>query len=128
MRKLTVIAVTLIAMLGTGVTVMGQSSDAWLGTWRLNLAKSVYNPGPAPQSQTVNYEPAEGGLKEIIDGLNAQGQPGHVETVGKFDGKDSSMRGAQIPTTRAYKRIDDHRFESVEQRQGHSDEKAHHLP
>ncbi len=29
------------------------ASDPFIGTWRLDLAKSTFSPGPAPQSQTV---------------------------------------------------------------------------
>lgn len=31
--------------------------DAWVGTWKLNVAKSKFDPGPAPQSETVTIAP-----------------------------------------------------------------------
>jgi hypothetical protein len=31
--------------------------DPFIGTWKLNLAKSKYDPGPAPKSQTVTIAP-----------------------------------------------------------------------
>jgi hypothetical protein len=38
--------------------------DPRIGTWKLNLAKSKYSPGPAPQSLTVKVEPSgQGGRK-----------------------------------------------------------------
>jgi len=41
-----------------------QASDPRIGTWKLNVAKSKYSPGPAPQSLTVKVEPsAQGGRK-----------------------------------------------------------------
>jgi len=35
---------------------VAQSSDPVLGTWKLNLAKSKYNPGPPPKSNTTSIE------------------------------------------------------------------------
>lgn len=39
--------------------VAAADGDMRLGTWKLNLAKSKYAPGPAPKSQTRKWEPFE---------------------------------------------------------------------
>ena len=36
-------------------------ADPRMGTWKLNLSKSTYPPGLAPQSQTLKWEPAQDG-------------------------------------------------------------------
>ena len=42
------VVVTLGVVLGAGiVSVSAQASDARIGTWKLNVAKSKYSPGPA---------------------------------------------------------------------------------
>lgn len=104
-----------IAVLAVAFTVSGQSSDPWAGTWKVNLAKSKYMPGPAPtQAATVKMEASENGLKTAIDGVNAQGQATHTVTTGKFDGKDYPTEGASAPnSTQTLKRIDDHTFQTV---------------
>jgi hypothetical protein len=66
----------------------------------------------AAQSQTVKYEPWDGGLKRTIDRVDAQGQAFHNETIAKFDGKAYPVQGGQSPRTLAYKRIDDRTFEN----------------
>jgi hypothetical protein len=33
-------------------TMLAQPTDPQVGTWKLNLAKSKYSPGPAPKSAT----------------------------------------------------------------------------
>jgi hypothetical protein len=88
-------------------------ADPWVGTWKTDLAKSKYNPGPAPKVPgTVTVERSGKGMKTTIDGTNAQGQPTHTETEWTFDGKDNPVKGAAAPnTTAAYKRVDDHTFE-----------------
>jgi hypothetical protein len=122
MRRSTVVVVTL-ALLGTGVAVMGQSSDALasnlLGTWKLNVEKSKFSPGPPAKSQISTWERWEGGLKNTVDGIDAQGKPTHIEQVANFDGKDYPRRGATVAnTTRAFKRIDDRTYESIEKTDG----------
>jgi len=38
-----------------------QVPEAWLGTWKLNVAKSKFSPGPPPKSMIVKSAAAEGG-------------------------------------------------------------------
>jgi hypothetical protein len=112
-KRIAVVVVTL-AFLVVGLIARTQSSDPWIGTWKVNLEKSTYSPGPKPTvAATVKIEPsAGGGIKTTIDGTNPEGQPTHTETVGGFDGKDNPVKGAQAPnSTSALKRIDDRTFE-----------------
>src|SRR3954471_3712898 len=112
MRKSTIVLAAL-ALLSTGILMNGaQSSDAlmanFLGIWKLNLAKSTFNPGPPPKSFTAKHERWENGLfRHTTDTVTAQGQAIHAETIAKFDGKDYPRQGVQPTTTAAYKRIDD---------------------
>jgi len=41
----------------TLIAVQATQTDPFAGTWKLNLAKSKFNPGPAPTSQTVTIAP-----------------------------------------------------------------------
>jgi len=112
-RFVLVVFVALAALLGASPTARAQSTDPWMGTWKVNLARSTYKPGPKPTvAGTVKMEPMAGGFKTTIDATNPQGQPTHTETVGKFDGKDNPVTGAPTPnTTAAYKRINGRTFE-----------------
>jgi hypothetical protein len=48
--------------------------DPSLGTWKMNLAKSKYSPGPPPMSETQTYEAfGAGGVKCTIDRMDAAG-------------------------------------------------------
>jgi hypothetical protein len=110
-----VVFVTFAAILFVSSIARAQSSDPWIGTWKVNLEKSTYSPGPPPTvAATVKIEPSGGGIKTTIDGTNAEGKPTHTETVARFDGKDNPVKGAQAPnTTNALKRIDDRTFEVI---------------
>ena len=111
-KRIAVVLVSLAALLAASFTARTQS-DPWMGTWKVNLARSTYSPGPVPTvAGTVKMEPMAGGFKTAIDATNPQGQPTHTETVGKFDGKDNPVTGAPTPnTTAAYKRINGRTFE-----------------
>ena len=61
-----------VVLAGSGAV---QAADNWMGTWKLNVAKSKYSPGPAPKSNTAKYEASEGGMMAVTDGMNAEGKP-----------------------------------------------------
>jgi hypothetical protein len=48
-------------------------SDPLIGTWKLNLAKSTYSPGPSPRSQSATFQAEGKGLRETLEAMNAQG-------------------------------------------------------
>jgi hypothetical protein len=114
-KRIAVVLAALATILVASSTARSQSSDPWIGTWKVNLEKSTYSPGPKPTvAGTVTIEPSAGGIKTTIDGTNPEGKPTHTETVAKFDGKDNPVKGAQAPnTTNALKRIDDRTFEVI---------------
>ena len=94
------------------------AADNYLGTWKLNVAKSTYSPGQPPKSQTTKLEAAEGGLKEIVDRVNADGTTTHWELTAKYDGKDYPVKGDPDRDTVAVKRIDDNTLEVVSKKAG----------
>jgi hypothetical protein len=108
---------TFAAVSAISVLLTAQAQDAWVGTWRLNLAKSKYDPANlAPRSQTIKQDAvAGGGMKATVDGVDAQGKPTHTEQASMFDGKPSEIKGAPAAnTTRVYKRINNRTYEYVE--------------
>jgi hypothetical protein len=67
-----------VALLGTAAaTAVPKSANAQtnLGKWKLNLAKSAYSPGPPPRSQTLTFEGVGQDLKDIVEGIDAEGKP-----------------------------------------------------
>jgi hypothetical protein len=96
---------------------MAQAPAPWIGTWKVNLAKSKFDPANlAPKSQTIKQEAVPGGgFKATVDGVDAQGKPTHQELMTMFDGKVTEVKGApDANTTRVYKRIDDRTYEYVQ--------------
>jgi hypothetical protein len=112
-KKMAVVFVALTAVLAVISTVRAQSSEPSIRTWKVNLAKSTYSPGPKPTvAAAVQVEPSAGGIKTTIDSTNAQSQPVHTETVG--DAKHNPVKGAQATnTTIAYKRVDGRTYDAI---------------
>jgi len=94
------------------------AADVSLGTWKVNVAKSKYSPGPAPKAQTVKYEATGDNMKITVDGTDTTGKPIHNEWTGKFDGKDYAVKGDPDTDMRAYRRIDDYTTEIVAKKAG----------
>lgn len=87
-----------------------QAADNWLGTWKLNVAKSKYSSGPPPKSSTTTYEAWEGGVRAVTESVGADSATSRVEYAAKFDGKDYPSKGSSYQVV-ALKRIDDDAFE-----------------
>src|SRR5262249_8837946 len=113
-RQQMLVGVTVIAVVTLVLAASAQAQDPWLGTWKRNLAKSKYEPtSGAAKSQTVKQEAvAGGGMKSIVDGMDAQGKPLHTEVTTMYDGKSTEVKGApDANTTRVYKRIDSRTYD-----------------
>ena len=90
-----------------------QSKDTFIGTWRLNVAKSTYSPGPAPKSVVSIYEAAGQGHKVSVKNESAAGTFEYSYTT-NLDGKDSKVTGTNpVADTVAVRRIDERTLELV---------------
>jgi hypothetical protein len=87
-------------------------------TWKLNLAKSTYSPGPAPKGQVAKLEPVDGGMKVISDRTEADGSSTHFEWTAKFDGKDYPVSGDPARDAVSVKKTDDYTLEITNKKSG----------
>ena len=67
-------------------------TDPMAGTWKLDVAKSTYKPGPAPKSATVTIAAEGKSLKVSVDAVTADGAMkwGYASLR---DGKDMPVTG-----------------------------------
>jgi hypothetical protein len=95
------------------------AADVNIGTWKLNLAKSKFNPGPAPKSQTLTIEAwGDDGVSYTADGIGLDGKPMRWEFQAKYDGKDYVFKGNPDADMIAYKRIDAYTVEATTKLKG----------
>ena len=106
------------AALTLAVVANAQSKDPFVGTWRLNVAKSKYT-GPAPKSITSTYEAAGQGYKVSVRNEPASGAVQQYSYTTSLDGKDSPITGNNPNADAvAVKRIDANTLELVNKKGG----------
>ena len=115
---LSLIAGAALATVLAGVS-FAQSPDPLIGTWKLNVGKSKFDPGPGPKSATVRYEAAGQGLKVTVHTESASG-PAHWSYTANFDGKDYPVAGNPDGDMVALKRITTMNTEAAFKKSGKS--------
>jgi hypothetical protein len=113
-----VISATLISALVLALAVIAMAADPHVGTWKLNLAKSKYSPGPAPRSAIVKVEDQDNGVKLREDTVDAEGKASHAEFTAKFDGKDYPLMGNPDVDTVSFKKPDANTWDEVLKKAG----------
>ena len=107
---------SLAVVVGPHPLLMGQSSGlgekVLLGTWRLDLAKSKYFPGPAPKSETRIYTADKDGVRGVINRVHADGHTEIIEYRANYN-REQAVTGTPAYDAITLKRIDDHTSESV---------------
>jgi hypothetical protein len=93
------------------------STDAQMGTWKLNEGKSKIASG-APKNETVTYEAAGDSIKVTLEGSAPDGSKTHTEWTGKFDGKEYSSTGNPNEDMRSYKEVNDRTLNAVSKKGG----------
>jgi hypothetical protein len=91
-RALRFAVVTLLAVAGS--SALRAQSNPLVGTWKLNLTKSKYDPGPTPKSLTRTVEAQGNGVKYTFEGVAADGTPIAYGFSATFDGKDNPVTGS----------------------------------
>jgi hypothetical protein len=105
-----------LLLLATGI-VYAAGNDAFMGTWKLDEAKSKITAG-MPKNSTVVYTMDGDNVKVGIDGTDAKGQTFHSDWTGKFDGKEYALTGDPSTDMRSYKVINGHTLLAVSKKDG----------
>ncbi|MFN0105710.1 MAG: hypothetical protein ACKV2U_26940 [Bryobacteraceae bacterium] len=95
------------------VICSGWAAEPVLGTWKLNLGKSHYIPGPAPRSQIRIYEGHADGIKVTIKTIDAEGRATTVEHPVNYDGKEHPLSGPSQADAIVLEKIDDYTSEAI---------------
>ena len=106
------------ALAPSGANAAPPPGDAVVATWKLNVAKSTFTPGPGWQSQARVYQSTPAGIRVTWTGLDAKGETMQVSYTYKYDGKDYPMRGSANYDTLNSVRIDALTVKSEEKRDG----------
>jgi hypothetical protein len=89
------------------------AADPSLGTWKMNVAKSKFSPGPAPKNVTSVYGQEGDWIVIKTTGFDPTGQPIDRSNRYKRDGQAYPYDGPNGRGTITVKRIDDFTSEAV---------------
>jgi hypothetical protein len=90
----TILLGAVLAAASIGISAAADRPDPVVGTWTLNVAKSKFNPGPAPKSQTRTYTQSADGTSLSVTGVGADGTALSQQSTFKYDGKPYPMSGS----------------------------------
>jgi len=70
-------------------------SDPFLGNWKMDAAKSKFDPGPAPKSEVRAFEAtSDGNTKSTVQTTTASGTAATRIATYKYDGKSYPVQGS----------------------------------
>jgi hypothetical protein len=101
MRKQVSVVIT-AAILILVLANLSMAANPFLGTWKLNGAKS--KAGILSGSETLKNMVEGGNIKTILDGVDSKGKVSHSEWLGLWNGNDYPITGATGGTV-AIKRV-----------------------
>lgn len=85
-------------------------TDPFVGTWRLDVDNSVFEPGPPPISRTMTIVPVDNGITHRIDSMvplsGMTKTAVNLSYTAKFDGTDAPVMGSSNLDTVSIKRVD----------------------
>ena len=101
-RFVSVLAVGLT--LAFSSTAFAASNSPFIGTWKMNVAKSKSS-AALPQSSTDVVEAAGEGIKSTQDSVSAKGLKNHGTYTANFDGKTYPRVGSGLFSSIAFTRV-----------------------
>jgi hypothetical protein len=117
-RALRFAVITFLAVAGS--SALRAQSNPLVGTWKLDVTKSKYDPGPTPKSLTRTVEAQGDGVKYTFEGVAADGKPIAYGFTATFDGKDNPVTGSMAngADTISAKRIDANHYVATQKKGG----------
>ena len=115
-----VVSTSLVAALAvlSGHVIGAQTPDPLIGTWKMDVAKSKFSPGPAAKGSNLVFAAAGAGLKATIEQVPATGDKVTWTYTAQYDGKDVKVTGSPDIDTLAMKRTSATVTETVYKKDG----------
>ncbi|HYM19093.1 MAG TPA: hypothetical protein VEU06_11055 [Micropepsaceae bacterium] len=94
-------------------------TDPLIGTWKVNVAKSTFSPGPALRSATATVTASGQGSMAVLEGIDGAGKaiPRQVYTV-IYDGQSHPVTGVPAYDANSIKRVDAYTFDYTRTKAG----------
>jgi hypothetical protein len=117
-RIIALVPVLALSLVTSGVLLAQE--NPFIGTWKLNVAKSKFSGMQAPKSETRTVVAQGNGETVTYEGIAANGSPISYSFTSNLDGKDSPISGTQPlgSDTVAAKRVDANTVRSISKKAG----------
>ena len=109
---------TVLALMLLACGSLAYADNAWDGTWQLNLAKSKFEPGPAPKSQTRTIKTEGDKQTQTDETVAADGKSTRSLSTYGMDGKDYPITGSAEFESLAAKKVDESTIDATLKRAG----------
>ena len=116
--SISVLIVGLLVGLFAIATTARTAEDPGTGKWKMDPAKSKYDPGPAPKSGTATVNADENNYKVDSHTVYPDGTETHIAFEAKTDGKDYPLTGVPTADKISVKRIDANTVETTWKKDG----------
>ena len=113
MRKNLLLSSVVLCAATLMVSQAAFAGENWVGSWKLNAAKSKFTSDAVVRAQTLTFEATTAGIKLTSEGTDPQGKAVHGGYTSHFDGKDVPWTGNPAADVACPKRIDDSSYENV---------------
>src|SRR5918996_4020963 len=96
------------------------ADNPFVGTWKLNTAKSKGTPGTLAKESTVVFEAVGDQMKRTVTGIDPDGEPVNTSSTIPWDGKEHLVEGpkGRPPVMVAVKSVNDRRVNVTVKRDG----------
>jgi hypothetical protein len=94
------------------------ADSAFVGTWKLNVDRSKFEPGPAMLFATVLIESSGKGLKTTASNADGKGVASDLMFDSPLDGTSSPVSGSPVMDMISLQRMDDHTIAATATKEG----------
>lgn len=95
------------------------ADSPFVGTWKLNSAKSKFSEGaPVPKAVTVRVEAEGNGLKSTVEGTDGEGKPINFTAQAGLDGKPGTVTGSPNYDATTLQRVNEHTIRATASKDG----------
>jgi hypothetical protein len=118
--KRILVLVFILALSLVATKTLSAQEDPFLGTWKLNVAKSQFTGSQPPKSETRTEVAQGSGERVTYEGIAADGSPISWGYMSNLDGKDAPISGKRPngADTLAITRVDANTRTAVEKKAG----------
>lgn len=118
MRILAPALVCSAALAASSLLAAGGTSSPFDGSWKLNVAKSQFNPGPPPREILRTYKVADDAIIMTINGTRGDGSTIAARARFKLNGADSHYSGTASMDTVSVTAVDARTWSATAKKQG----------